>query len=476
MAATADSRGLTWAGSDRIIFAPDAAGPLSAVSRVGGATSAVSKLEETRGERTHRWPQALPGAEAVLFTVGTFSNPDSYDDSRIEAVVLATGERRVLLTGARMARYVPASGHLLFARGSTVHAVRFDPRTLSTQGEPVALLRDVDGDSITGASHFACAEDGTFVYVPGSSQASLRKLAWVSRDGTAEDVAVPPALYNDVRIAPDGQRFAVALGTSGLADIWVYELARKSFTRLTFDGHSATPEWSADNRTVYFATVDASGLRTTFQRKPADGSREAEAVGRVEGRAYLGGLEEGARSAIIDLYGDGATRSDAGIYRFPLDPASQSQKASPIVDTPGIEFGARLSPDRRWLAFHSSVTGANEVYVRDLAGTGAQWQVTTTGGEEPNWSSDGRELFYRADRRLMVVPVETRGRFTAGPATLLLDGIYNLRSETGISFDVSPRGDRFLMIRPAEEGARTARLRVVLNVFDELARAMKADR
>jgi dipeptidyl aminopeptidase/acylaminoacyl peptidase len=298
----------------------------------------------------------------------------------------------------------------------------------------------------------------------------------VSRDGTAEDVAVPPALYNDVRIAPDGQRFAVAMGTSGLADIWIYELARKSFTRLTFDGQSATPEWSADSRTVYFATLDASGVRTTFQRKPADGSREAEGVGRVDGRAYLGGLEEGARAAIIDLYGDAATRTNPGIYRFPLDAASQSQKASPIVDTPGLELAARLSPDRRWLAFHSSVTGTYEVYVRDLAGTGAQWQVTSTGGEEPNWSSDGRELFYRADRRLMVVPVETRGRFAAGPATPLLDGIYNLRSDTAISYDVAPRGDRFLMIRPADGGARTARLRVVLNLFDELARAMRADR
>jgi eukaryotic-like serine/threonine-protein kinase len=469
-----DPRGLSWAGTDRIIFAPNAIGPLMAISASGGAISTVSKVELAGGERSHRWPHVLPGAQAVLFTVGTFGSPDNYDDSKIEAVVLATGERRTVLAGARIARYVPASGHLLFARGSTVYAVPFDPRSLTAQGEPAVLLREVDGDTTTGASHFACADDGTFVYVPGSSQAGLRKISWLSRDGTAEDVPLPAALFNDIRIAPDGQRFAVAMGSNGRFDIWVYAYARKTFTRLTFDGHSATPEWSADNRMVYYASLAEGGVSTTFQRKPADGSREAEALGTVKGRAYLAGLEGGERSAFVNLYGD--QRSNFGIFRVAFGASGEQLEPTPIMDTPAVEYAARLSPDRRWLAFQSSAGGTEEVYVRDLAGTGAQWQVTTTGGEEPNWSSDGRELFYRFDRRLMVVPVESRGRFNAGPARLLLDGVYNLRSDTGISYDVAPGGDRLLMIRPAEGGAQAAGVRVVLNMFDELARAMKADR
>ncbi len=108
--------------------------------------------------------------------------------------------------------------------------------------------------------------------------------------------------------------------------------------------------------------------------------------------------------------------------------------------------------------------------MRDLRGSGARWQVSTGGGEEPRWSHDGHELFYRDDTRLLAVAVETKGRFEAAAPKVLVEGIFNLRSDTGISYDVDPSGRRFLMVRPAVSQDRPLGVRVVLNWLDELRR------
>jgi hypothetical protein len=132
------------------------------------------------------------------------------------------------------------------------------------------------------------------------------------------------------------------------------------------------------------------------------------------------------------------------------------------------EYGSSVSPDGRWIAYQSDESSRPEVYVRDLAGSGARWQVSTGGGEEPRWSRDGKELFYREDTRLLAVPVETRGRFEAGAPKVVVEGIFNLRSDTGVSYDVAPSGRRFLMVRPAVDRDRPVAVRVVLNWRDEL--------
>jgi serine/threonine-protein kinase len=94
------------------------------------------------GERTHRWPDVLPGSKAVLFTIGTLGSPDSYDASNIEAVLLATGERRVVIKGAAMARYC-GDHHLVYSKGPALFAVPFDPERLTTTGPPVQIVAGV---------------------------------------------------------------------------------------------------------------------------------------------------------------------------------------------------------------------------------------------------------------------------------------------------------------------------------------------
>src|SRR6266581_5326325 len=148
-----DTRGVAWAGDDTLVYAPTVTGGLFQISANGGTPRAITTVDFKKNERTHRWPQVLPDGKAVLFTVGTINSPDNYDGSNIEAVTLATGERRVVLQSASMARYVP-TGHLIFARGGILYAIAFDAGSLTTQGKPVPVLQGVAGDKTTGAAYF----------------------------------------------------------------------------------------------------------------------------------------------------------------------------------------------------------------------------------------------------------------------------------------------------------------------------------
>jgi Tol biopolymer transport system component len=121
----------------------------------------------------------------------------------------------------------------------------------------------------------------------------------------------------------------------------------------------------------------------------------------------------------------------------------------------------------------SDESGRPEIYVRDTSSAGGRWQISTTGGDEPSWSRDGRELYYRDESRLMVVAIDTRGAFKPGTPAVLFEGVYNLRSDTGISYDLHPRGDRFLMVRLTDENVASA-ITVVTNWFADLKRLMSS--
>ena len=455
-----DVRGVSWVGDDSIIYAPAASGGLFQIGSNGGTARAVTTLDEKKRERTHRWPQVLPSGKAVLFTVGTLDSPDDYENASIEAVILPTGERKVVFQGASMARYIP-TGHLIFAREGVLYAVGFDAGSLATRGKPVAILQGVAGDKTTGAVHFSTADDGTLAYVPGSTTSALRKLVWLDQSGAATPVDLPGAQYNDLRISPDGSRVALLQGSSGSGDVWVYNFGQKTFTRLTFTTTNATPVWSADGNNIYYVSIDPAD-RTTIFRKPADGSREAEAVASINPNAYLKWVARDGAWALLDS-GEQTNRGD--IVRLVLE---RDGETTPIVQTEFNEYAAALSPDGRWLAYQSSESGRPQIYVRDMSGSGGRWQVSTAGGEEPHWSPDGSQLYYRNNDLFMAASVDKGAAFRAGTARNLFSGVFDLRSNSGVTYDVHPRGGRFLMIRPVEDNGSRARVRMVVNWFDEL--------
>ncbi len=210
----------------------------------GGQMKPLTAL--AAGERTHRWPQALPGGKAVLFTVGTLSSPDSYDKGNIDAVLTATGERRVVVTGSAMARYC-GDGRLLFTRGAALYSIAFDPERLTSSG-----------DAVQCAGHRARPEHRRSAFrlrqrrntrlCPGDVAQRAATLFWVAETGRMESVKLPPGPHQEARLSPDGGQAVLLNGTSLNGDVWVLEFANGTFRRLTFTGTNVAPIWSPDGR------------------------------------------------------------------------------------------------------------------------------------------------------------------------------------------------------------------------------------
>ena len=456
-----DPRGLSWDSDDSIIYTPTTLGGVFRIAAAGGTPTQIT-TPKPGAERTHRWPQELPGGVAVIYTVGSFSNPDNYDDAVIEAQMVATGERRTLLAGAAMARYLP-TGHLLFARGTNLFLVPFDARKVEVTGSPNAVIQGLGVDATTGAAHVAVSRSGTLVYISAGSDASALRVTEVDQTGRSQPLQLPAGAYSEPAVSPDGQQLAVSVIAGGGRDIWVHHRQRRTFTRLTFEGQNVSPVWTRDGSMIYYVSMDAAERGSVIHRRPSDGSREAEHIATMPERGYLSYLTPDERSAVIELVSAGAARSD--LHQIAL---AKDAKSVPLLATRFNEFAARLSPDGRWMAYVSNESGRPHIYVRPAAGGGGRWQVSTDAGEEPKWSPDGRELYYRYGNVLMGATVRAGAVFEASPPRQIISGIYNLRNESGISYDVDARTGRFVMIRPGDEAAEAHSLRVMVNWFQEI--------
>ncbi len=475
LASASESRGLSWETDDTIVFSPQAVGPLVRISAAGGEARALTTIDASKGERTHRWPHALPGARAVLFTVGNLDSADNYDDATIEAVEIGSGARHVLIRGARAATYLAATRQLLFARGNTVYAAPFDVQSLQVRGEGVPVLNDVAGDTTTGAVHYAVADDGTLAYLSGSAVMATR-LAWVQATGAVESIDMPTSMYMDPVISPDGTRVAVTNLAGNVSSMWVYDFSRRTFTRLTFGRDSViSPVWSRDGRRLYYVISEAGSSRTDVMQVPFDGGKEPQRIATLTpaqftrdsaGRGSLYWISADEQTAMV-AYRTLERQSDIAMLSL------KDGRLTPLVATPFDEYSPQLSADGRWLAYQSNETGRYEIFVRDMTADGGRWQVSTSGGEEPHWRADGRELYFRVGDKLMVTPIALQPSFTPGVPRMVVSGVLNqLRLETNQSYTVAATGDRLLMVRGLNQDQRPRDVRVVINWFDELRKQM----
>jgi dipeptidyl aminopeptidase/acylaminoacyl peptidase len=151
------------------------------------------------------------------------------------------------------------------------------------------------------------------------------------------------------------------------------------------------------------------------------------------------------------------------------------RKPQPFLRTRLDERSPRFSPDGRWLVYVSNESGRYEIYVQPYPGPGGKWQISTEGGTEPAWNPNGRELFYRSGNKMMAVDIATQPGFAAGTPRMLFEGQYQPSPVVVANYDVSPDGQRFLMLKPSEQAqAAPTQINVVLNWFEELNRRVPA--
>ena len=450
--------GASWGSDDTIIFGVSVSGLLR-VPSAGGTPQPLTTLDSNQREIVHRWPNILPGGQAVLFAV--FSG--SLETTRIAVQDLKTGRRKVLVDGT-YPRFVP-TGHIVFARTDrSLWAVPFDVDRLEVTGSPAPLIEGIRVNG-GGLAHFALADNGSLVYMPVTAGVP-RRLVWVDRKGSEQPLGAPARPYTSPSLSPDGRMLAVV----AQGDIWVYDILRGRLSQLTFDGSIDGAIWSPDGKRIAFASA-REGKPLNLFWKMADGSGPEERLTTGEREQFPKSWSPDGQAIAFSespLALESSGRDGRDIWVLPL---SGERKPRPFLRTPFIETGPQFSPDGRWLAYVSNESGRNEIYVQPFPGPGGKRQISTEGGTEPVWARNG-ELFYRNGNQMMAVETKTQPTFSAGTPRLLFEGPQ--RGGSVFDYTVAADAQRFLMVKATETGAAQDQIQVVLNWFEELKRLVPA--
>jgi serine/threonine-protein kinase len=438
----AGSRGASWGPDDTIVFATTlTATGLQQVSASGGPVKVVTRPDRNRGETDHLWPHLLPGG-AVLFTVISAANPDS---SSIAVLDFSTGKTKTLVRGGQEASYIEG-GRLVYAASGTLRAISFDPQRLEVRGAPVPVLPRLV-TSGTGGASFALSNEGTLAYVdaPGDTMGPLLKtLVWIDRAGKIEDIrGLPPHVYRNPRISPDGTRIAVAADDQQ-RDIWIWDIRRAILTRLTMDPAVDTfPVWTHDSSRIVFASARDTNINVWQQSADGTGSPQ-RLLKSANIQIPTSITPDGGNLIFHEVMVD----STADLMKLPL---IEPSKPVVVLQTKSIERNGAISLDGRWLAYESNSSssfGSSEIFVRTFGGGPlGQWQVSADGGTRPVWGRN--ELFYLGvDGSLMSVAVPPGGAsWNGGTPTKLLDRLGAVAGDFSRDYDVSPDGRRFVVVR-----------------------------
>ena len=431
-------------------------GGIQQVSDEGGALQPLTHLE--KGDLYQVWPEFLPRGDALLFDAVVGASP------QISVQSLRSGSGRNLASGGTP-RYA-SSGHLLYAQGGTLMAAPFDVQRLTVTGTAVPVVEGVLQSPVTGIAQYSISSTGSLTYASGPLAAQSR-LVWVSRNGAEQPVAAPPHIYGFLRLSPDGRRLAVTITEQESQHIWLYDFARETLSPFTFgEAADRVPIWMPDGKRIAF--ISTSGGRQNLYWQLADGSGGLEQL--TTGNDLDVPAAFSSDSQVLALFGQNSDTtgyglsvlrlSDRKVQRLPRSSRTQSNDAVPS-----------FSPDGHWLAYVSDESGRFEVYVQPYPGPGGKYQISTEGGMEPMWNPRGKELFYRNNDKMMAVDITTQPNFAAGKPRMLFQGPYLNTTILMPYYDVSPDGERFLMLKPVEQAAvALTQIIVVQNWFEELKR------
>ena len=441
----------SWGREGVILFDGTGTQPISRVPATGGTPVAAVKADASRKEGQVGWPEFLPDGRHFLYmAIG-----QKAEDSAYRIGSLDSAETKLVASAQTLVTYAPP-GYLLFVRDRTLVAQPFDAKALKTTGEPVPLAEHIGSDSV-GLAFFSVSRDGTLAYRTGERG---DRLVWVDRSGKEGDTVGDPGDYHNPAFSPGGDRLAFDLADprSGKTDIWVRDLKRGVSSRFTFGTDAATlPLWSPDGRRILFSAGD------DLYEKAVEGQGDAKLLLKSDETKFACDWSRDGRLVAFSSLGK---ETGWDIWVLPM---SGEPKPVPFLKTQFAELMPVFSQDGRFLAYQSNESGRMEIYVQSFPGPGGKWQVSTSGGREPQWRADGRELYYRGlDQKVMAVDIQTGSGITAGSPRALFQG----RFDSAISrnrFLPTADGKRFLTVAPL--GRETmAPTTVVLNWHAELVR------
>src|SRR5262249_4767982 len=482
-----NGRGASWADDESIVFLPQN-GPgisLARVSSSGGKPQAALSLAD--GEVTQRWPQALPGGKAILFTSSASSG--GFEDANIVVADLTTGARKIIQRGGYFGRYVD-SGHLVYMHDATLFATAFDLDRREARGQPIPVVEGIAGGGsaagfgtgAAGAAQFAVSRTGALAYSSGITSSDMVPMQWMDRAGKTTQLRTTATNWSNPQIAPDGQRMAVEIHDGKQFDLWVVDIARDIPSRITFDAaDDETPVWSPDGRRIAFSSRRArTGMATTamtfnLYSQRADGSGDTQRLTESATPQFLGSWHPSGRAIAFWEGNRQTSQTDLMILPMEGDEASGWTPGKPTVFLSNgfTALEPAFSPDGRWLAYSANDNGRFEVYVRPYPARGRKCQISIDGGLHETWSRSRHELLCaRLDGRIMVVSFSADGDWFKADKPRQWSERRLTQRPRYRPFDIHPDGER-LALAVVEERAAAApqdRVVIVFNFFDELRR------
>jgi Tol biopolymer transport system component len=444
--------GGTWNLDGYIYFNPSEASVIHRVSSAGGVAEPLTNWQERTG---CSWVESLPNNENFLV-----SGMQLMPWGGIFVADFKAKNFSLINKDCSYAKYVP-TGHIVFARRGRLMALGFDDKKLEKLGDPVIILEDLRTEEL-GAAQFSISNDGTLIYLSGqhSSQGSL---IWRDRDDNIEPAGMDGLSFGQFDLSPDGQKIVLQLYDLGNEDIWVYDIQRGSSERITYGGLYFEPIWHPDSKslaytsrpdyTVFWKSIEEAGEAIQITSEDAGFGAAAFTTDGKGLIAYKHSVSSGWDMWLLSL--DSENRSEL-----------RDKEPKILLKTNSHEFFPALSPDGKWIAFTTNRDGRWEIYVAPYPSMERLIPISTTGGEEPLWNPNGKELIYRWEDRWYVVDVETEPSFKAGNPRLLFEGSYI--NVPGYSWDMSPDGERFLLIENPEHTKVRTELVVITNFFELL--------
>jgi len=482
--------GITWGPNGTMVYPNNLGSGLSVVRDTGGKPEEFTTLDPAAHEASHRLPHFLPDGSGVLFTVIRYSvAPPDWSRAQVWVKSLKTGERKLLIDNALDARYI-GDNALVFARNGKLFAVRFDPSALAVSGPEIQVLDGViqslygvGAISWSGAAQASIAGTGALFYAPGSFEPpNLSALVWFDRKGVAMPIQGMRGMYRfGARVLPDGVRIASS-EVYDRKDIWIFDGTRGVEDRATFEGQNAFPIWAPDGSRFAFRS-DRAGPQQIYVGDLND-IRNVKPLTAGPFDVPSAWTPDGKE--LVFTRGVSALGGNTDIYAVSID---TPDKARPIVATAADERFPELSPDGKWLAYVSDEADTSALYVQPYPGPGPRVTVSNR-AQEPAWSKNSSELFYRGPAApgqppaMFAVPFAvTSGAFVPGqPVELFRQPALGGGTTVRATYDVS-RDGRFLFNQAipeiaAERNRRIfpASLRFILNWTEEVQRLLQSPR
>jgi Tol biopolymer transport system component len=348
-------------------------------------------------------------------------------------------------------------------REATLMARPFNLRTFEFTGEAVPVAEHIAINGAVTRPIFSASENGRLVYESGETAGNWN-LQWVARDGKPAGTVAEPDRYFYPALSPDGARLAVNLynGTQGTQAVWIFDLARGTKTRLTFGAASqVAPAWSPDGKTVFYQSNVSGGFHIYSRAADGSGSEQTVIESKDAEEAVPNPSPDGRYLVYLRRSG-GQPSTD--LWAVPL---FGDRKPIPIVQSAFLKNGAAVSPDGKWLAYHTNESGRNEVYVAAFPGGGAKWQVSTNGGAAARWRKDGKELYFLdPSDSIVAVDVNVSGQAPQLGVPHALFQANGIQRQTG-PYEVTEDGKKFIVnVGNLKEGSDP--LTLVLNWPAEL--------